>query len=277
MKVRTRQRGSLLAVTLACGLAIACHGTAVQSPVHGQSAEREPAVDPAPATPKPVEPTDPDRALPREIVLPYEPGTPVHYTWSKGGSKVGEHVFQWDYEPKNQERIVIVAKLHFLEPGREFFQDARTTLTRALTPAAYEHRRALAASGVSSGESRVEATFADGVVSVLVHTHKDKPPIEHVVDVPDPAYLYETQAFEHWAVLAPVLHRRGEGTYDLLAPSAGRIYRIAFHKVRVETVEGRRLERWDFRHAEFNGSIWLRDDGSLEKYQQGEFEAVRTE
>ncbi len=263
--------GLAASLLLATALAFGCAPLPDGDPPRAEPATQEPA---APAAPAEDGTTAGD---PAAIPLPYAEGKWVEYRWLKGGTKVAEHSFRWATDPKDKSRIRVSGRLHFDEPGREFWQNGESTLARSLEPIAYEHTLEVRASAMLVSGSRVEVSIEKRTAEVVVHSHPDKEPQELLVELPEPVYLYENQAFEHWAVLAPVLKAKGDGTYHLLFPSGGRVFHIAFTKARTEKVEGKELERWDFRHVEFSGSIWLRADGSLEKYQQGEFEAVRTE
>ena len=269
----------VLALTLSCAQTPGAAQEGPESPPEGAS-EADGATRPATGEDPETRP-----AAPREntsdgpIALAYPKDTPLLFRLFKNGEQVADlecTVTETGTEANPTHRIQ--TKIEFDDGDRRYTQESETVVDARLSPVFYERNRVLV---MAQGRARRECTLTldEGEAKVSL-TDNAGHVREHEKKLPVPCFLFDDLAVEQMALLAPVVHARGEGTYSVLAVEALKIYKFVFKRIRVEEVDGRKLTRWEFKDPmAFSGILWINADGTLEKYQQRYveqlFEAIR--
>ncbi|MCI0652742.1 MAG: hypothetical protein L0Z55_12760 [Planctomycetes bacterium] len=212
-----------------------------------------------------------------EAEWPYPEETWIVYRWVKDGTSVGSTRFRITRGTDRAALFRVEAQFEFNEPGRSLRFDGLSVYDAKRQPVTYDSTRRLVANGLV-GLTTVAAKFEAITITVSFDEQGSPVPKNRTVEMPRPAagVLSEDHAFEHFALLAPILALNGSGEYNLVRPSNLLTFeKTRFTQVREEETSRGKAQRWTMEHPRMSADLWIAADGSLVRYRQDKLEITR--
>ncbi|MFN0057062.1 MAG: hypothetical protein ACKVX7_01270 [Planctomycetota bacterium] len=180
-------------------------------------------------------------------------------------------------ESKSERELVMESAWRFERDGSRLSHQGTTVFDLSNgSPKSYQVTSKGATTSGPSYEAvrRLEAAFTKETMRTRVFDGEKKLVREDVVSLPSEFLIWGDQAFEHWPLLAAVLHAKGSCHLQLARPHLSDVVDFDFKRGELVKTDAGPLWKWSVDCRFFQATLWLREDGQLHKYQQDRLEIV---
>lgn len=205
-------------------------------------------------------------------VLPWKTGTEHRYVWLQGAEKVGETRF------RIREIVEDGRPAYEIETSRTYDHEERSQSATSTTsirpdgsPLRFSESCHMSAVRTLRAHQSTEITVAGGKALVTyVQNRREETRVRQEIECPDGAYLFASQAVEHWAIFLARLPRDGEDhVLKILYPDFKKVLDVTFEPQEKEALllGAQRIETTPFRFrsedGQLRGSVWVDGAGRL--------------